>query len=275
MPMETVPYVKKPWLLFTGLAILFFSLVIGTCIVGANLRWFKEDDALTAGIIASIVGLITVVALLSSTLAARRTEKLLERGFHLTPSTSRLWGSRVSLSPPAEAALRAHSELMRQGYFSFAAVREEAEHEFWVLRHVIPRGKYSEFHCAIIRTHKQAWPRVTIHKRGVSDMFKSLFKTKPVKIEKSFDRKVAVWSDNAEFAVLLMSPELRAICRSLKSDQQIVVDHQGVSFIRRSMPMFDGSIPALDKTEAIIAAIPPELAAWEPEPTIDSDAVPH
>ena len=121
--METVPYVKKPWMLFTGLAVLFFALVIGTCVVGANLRWFKEDDALTVGIIASIVGLITVVALISYWLTARITEKLLERGFHRTPRVKSIWRSHIAVSPAADAAFRAHSRLRSKGYFSFAAVR--------------------------------------------------------------------------------------------------------------------------------------------------------
>jgi hypothetical protein len=122
--METVPYVKKPWMLYTGIATLFFSGVIGTCVVGANLNWFNSDDAFLVGIMTGIVGLITVVALMSYWLTARLTEKLLERGFHRTPRTKSFWRSSISTSPAAEAAFRAHSRLRSTGYFSFAAVRE-------------------------------------------------------------------------------------------------------------------------------------------------------
>lgn len=239
---------------------------VGAAAIVVFLKAARVEIVAVAGAIGGVAIIVGVAYNLTKLLNAKRADTLRELGFEVMPTIVKFWrGTTTELPPEIEGFFRAAAGVGKQGQTFFAARRVLESEECWLIRHMIQHGKSTTIRNAFVIPHATRWPITRFHRRGVTDVFRKVFGDKPVVLADAIlNEKVTLLCKDEEFANLLMGPELSAIAMSMKSWDQIVIGEGGVGVVSLSM-LSDEKLRELHELVfQVRAAIPPELAEWEP-----------
>lgn len=248
-------------------AVVTLLVWAGAAVVAGILKVAKVEYIAVAGAFGGIIGVIAIGISLTRLFNAKLVDTLRDLGFEILPTVVKFWkGKSTELPPLIFAFFRDAAGVGAQGQVFFAARREDDTGECWLIRHMIQQGKSTTIRNAFVIPHVTRWPITRFHRRGVIiDVFRKIFGDKPVVLaDAAMNEKITLLCKDEEFANLLMGPELSQIALSMKSWDQVVIGEGGVGVVSLSM-LSDEKLRELHELiYRVRAAIPPELAEWEP-----------
>ena len=148
------------------------------------------------------------------------------------------------------------------------ATRELGGREYTVLEHAytVSTGESSHtvVHLIAMTGCPGRWPGLTVAEAGVFAWLGKVLGFRGLEVDDAeFNRRFSVKGESAEFALLMLSPEVRAVLGRERGGPRLGVGGGTVMLWRRGGAKTAAEAVALaERLEEVVAGIPPELEAW-------------
>lgn len=148
------------------------------------------------------------------------------------------------------------------------ATREAGGREYTVFEHAytVSTGESSHtvVHLIAMTGCPGRWPMLTAAEAGVLGWLGKLVGFRGLEVDDAeFNRRFTVKGESAEFALLMLSPEVRAVLSRERDGPKLGVGGGTLMLWRRGGAKTAAEAAALAaRLEEVVAGIPPELEAW-------------
>ncbi len=136
-------------------------------------------------------------------------------------------------------------------------------------RYMVSSGKSSHpvFHTIAAVPCPASWPAVDLARQTLWHSFASLFVGKDLQVEDpDFNRRFHVNSDDPDFALLLLTPDVQSFCLRLPDHVVVRIGRGAVSLgVRQRLPG-ESAVRLAEQAAELRRRISTELDAWVPDP---------
>lgn len=136
-------------------------------------------------------------------------------------------------------------------------------------KYMVSTGKSSHpvYHTIAAVPCPPTWPKLGLTRQNLWHAFVSLFAGKDLQVEdQAFNKRFHVNSEDPDFALLLLSPDVQAFCLTLPDQLVVKIGDGAVSLCVRERSSGAAAARLADQAAELRRRISEELDAWTPAP---------